>query len=258
MPYSGTDGPTDLVRLVRGRSGRVAMATEIVLRFDYGSIVPWVRHGDGGMHATGGPDAVVIRTPVPLKGADFRTRGRFTVARRRDGALRAHLLPLAPAGARGHRPRGTPGRDGGLVAPVDRECSYQGPWRDQVVRSLITLKALTHAATGAIVAAPTTSLPEEIGGARNWDYRFCWLRDATFTLYALEKSGYRDEAVAWRRWLLRAVAGSPEQMQPLYGIGGERRLPELELPWLRAMPAAGRSGSATWRGPRCSTTCSAR
>ena len=234
------------------------MATEIVLRFDYGSIVPWVRHGDGGMHAIGGPDAVVIRTPVPLKGADFRTRGRFTVA---AGERCRSCSPASARTCRSPRPS-TPRHASRETVDWWRQwtgrCSYEGPWRDQVVRSLITLKALTHVATGAIVAAPTTSLPEEIGGARNWDYRFCWLRDATFTLYALEKSGYRDEAVAWRRWLLRAVAGSPEQMQPLYGIGGERRLPELELPWLTAMPTAGRSGSATWRGPRCSTTSSAR
>ena len=233
MPYSGTEDATNLVRLVRGSAGRVEMSTEIVLRFDYGSIVPWVRHDAHGLHATGGPDAVVVRTPVPLKGAGFRSRGRFTVAA-------GETVPFVLTCFRSH-----------LTEPpaIDPEarlaesvawwrdwagrCHYKGPWRDRVVRSLITLKALTHAATGAIVAAPTTSLPEEIGGARNWDYRFCWLRDATFTLYALQKSGYRDEALAWRRWLLRAVAGMPEQMQPLYGIGGERRLPELELPWLR-------------------------
>jgi GH15 family glucan-1,4-alpha-glucosidase len=234
MPYSGTDGVTQLVRLVRGRSGRVEMATEIVLRFDYGSVVPWVRHGDdGGMHAIAGPNAVVIRTPVRLRGADFRTRGSFTVA---AGETVPFVLTCFPS----HLPDPAPDDPEARLRETQdwwrawaARCTYEGPWRDQVVRSLITLKALTHAATGAIVAAPTTSLPEEIGGARNWDYRYCWLRDATFTLYALETSGYREEAVAWRRWLLRAVAGSPEQMQPLYGIAGERRLPELELAWLK-------------------------
>jgi GH15 family glucan-1,4-alpha-glucosidase len=232
MPYSGTSGRTDIVRLVRGRAGRVAMATEIVLRFDYGSVIPWVRHGDGGMRAIGGPDAIVIRTPVALKGANFRSSGSFTVAE-------GETVPFVLTCFRSHvaePPTIDPEVRLDETVAWWREwagrCSYRGPWRDQVVRSLITLKALTHAETGAIVAAPTTSLPEEIGGARNWDYRFCWLRDATFTLYALQMSGYDDEARAWRDWLLRAVAGNPSQMQPLYGIAGERRLPELELSWL--------------------------
>jgi GH15 family glucan-1,4-alpha-glucosidase len=233
MPYSGTEDATDLVRLVRGRAGRVEMATEIVLRFDYGSIVPWVRHGEDGLHAIGGPDAVVIRTPVPLEGANFRTRGRFAVEAGQTVPFVLTCFPSHLAEPPAIDPEARLAESVAWWRDWAGRCSYQGPWRDEVVRSLITLKALTHAATGAIVAAPTTSLPEEIGGERNWDYRFCWLRDATFTLLALQKSGYRDEALCWRRWLLRAVAGSPEQMQPLYGIGGERRLPELDLPWLR-------------------------
>jgi GH15 family glucan-1,4-alpha-glucosidase len=209
------------------------MTTEIVLRFDYGSVIPWVRHGPSGMSAVAGPDALVIRTPVPLKGANFRSRGRFAVAA-------GETVPFVLTCFRSHRsepPATDPDRALRDTTAWWREwagrCSYAGPWRDQMMRSLITLKALTHAATGAIVAAPTTSLPELIGGARNWDYRFCWLRDATFTLYALQKSGYLDEARAWRDWLLRAVAGMPAQIQPVYGIAGERRLPELELPWLK-------------------------
>ncbi|HET9069191.1 MAG TPA: trehalase-like domain-containing protein, partial [Amaricoccus sp.] len=165
MPYSGTNGRTDLVRLVRGRSGKVAMATEIVLRFDYGSVVPWVQHGEAGMHATGGPDAVVIRTPVRLKGADFRTRGRFIVSA-------GETVPFVLTCYRSHLPDPAAIDPEAALGETEAwwrrwagQCSYRGPWRDQVVRSLITLKALTHAGTGAIVAAPTTSLPEEIGGA---------------------------------------------------------------------------------------------
>jgi GH15 family glucan-1,4-alpha-glucosidase len=176
---------------------------------------------------------VVDRTPEALKGADFRTRGRFTVGPGETVPFALTCFPSHLAEPAAIDPADALEKTVGWWRGWAGRCGYQGPWRDQMVRSLITLKALTHAATGAIVAAPTTSLPEEIGGGRNWDYRFCWLRDATFTLYALQKSGYRDEALAWRRWLLRAVAGSPEQMQPIYGMGGERRLPELELEWLR-------------------------
>jgi GH15 family glucan-1,4-alpha-glucosidase len=233
---------TDVVRLVRGRAGRVAMTTEIVLRCDYGSVIPWVRHVEGGLNAVAGPDALRILTPVTLRGADFRTRGSFTVTA-------GETVPFVLTGFPSHLaepPRLDPEtalrETGDWWRDWSGKCSYRGPWRDQVVRSLITLKALTHAPTGAIVAAPTTSLPELIGGNRNWDYRYCWLRDATFTLYALQVSGYHDEAGAWRDWLLRAIAGSPAQLQPLYGIAGERRLPEMELPWL-----AGFEGSAPVR-----------
>jgi GH15 family glucan-1,4-alpha-glucosidase len=227
----GEDVP-NLVRLVEGIEGEVAMRMELVIRFDYGWIVPWVRHMDGGIHAVGGPDALVLHSDLSTHGEGLTTVAEFTV---RGG----DRVPFVLTWHRSHDP--VPPRIDAGAAVEDaerwwqrwaRKCEYQGPWREAVTRSLVTLKALTYAPTGGIVAAPTTSLPEWIGGVRNWDYRYCWLRDATFTLYALLVSGYRDEAVAWREWLLRAVAGDPSQLQIMYGVGGERRLPELELPWL--------------------------
>jgi GH15 family glucan-1,4-alpha-glucosidase len=222
-----------LVRLVRGLRGRVAMHTEFILRFDYGSVVPWVeRLPEGGISAIAGPDRVVLRTPAPLRGEDFKTLGEFTVA---AGETVPFVLSYGPS----HQllpPPLEPAR-----APRDTEafwrrwsarCASAGPWTDTVKHSLVVLKGLTYAATGGIVAAPTTSLPEQIGGVRNWDYRYCWLRDAAFTLLALMHAGYYDEARSWRDWLLRAVAGSPDQLQVMYGLGGERRLPEWEVPWL--------------------------
>jgi GH15 family glucan-1,4-alpha-glucosidase len=222
-----------LVRLVRGLRGRVAMRTEFILRFDYGSVVPWVeRLPEGGISAIAGPDRVVLRTPAPLRGEDFRTLGEFTVT---AGETVPFVLSYGPS----HQPLPPP------VEPMrawreteafwrrwsDR-CASAGPWTDTVKRSLVVLKGLTDRATGGVVAALTTSLPEQIGGVRNWDYRYCWLRDATFTLLALMHAGYYDEARTWRDWLLRAVAGSPDQLQVMYGVGGERRLPEWEVPWL--------------------------
>jgi GH15 family glucan-1,4-alpha-glucosidase len=222
----------DLVRIVEGIRGEVAMQMELVVRFDYGSIVPWVRKIDGVVQAIGGPDALALSTPVDTHGADNTTRADFVV---RAGDRIPFVLTWFPS----HQP---------APAPIDpfhalddtrqwwqdwcAKCTYDGPWRDAVLRSLITLKGLTFAPTGGIVAAATTSLPERIGGVRNWDYRYCWIRDATFTLYALIMSGYTSEAVAWRNWLLRAVAGSPASMQILYGVSGERRLSELTLDWL--------------------------
>jgi GH15 family glucan-1,4-alpha-glucosidase len=222
-----------LVRLVRGLRGRVAMSTELILRFDYGAVVPWVeRLPEGGLSAIGGPDMVVLRTPVPLRGEDLKTVGEFTVE---AGETIPFVLSYAPS----HQPLPPP------VDPVralhDTEvfwrrwsdrCASAGPWTDVVKRSLVVLKGLTYAQTGGIVAAATTSLPEQPGGVRNWDYRYCWLRDATFTLLALMNAGYYDEARTWRDWLFRAVAGSPDQLQIMYGLGGERRLTEWEVPWL--------------------------
>ncbi|MFD9460927.1 glycoside hydrolase family 15 protein [Streptomyces sp. NPDC060027] len=224
----------DVVRVVEGLSGRVRMRSLLRLRFDYGSVVPWMRRSDGHRVAVAGPDSVWLRSepPVHTWGQDFRTHSEFTVA---AGEKVAFVLTWHPS----HRPRPP------LCDPFEAletsvqdwrawaaRCRYDGPHRDAVVRSLITLKALTYAPTGGIVAAPTTSLPEELGGVRNWDYRYCWLRDSTLTLGALLSAGYHEEAEAWRDWLLRAVAGDPAALQIMYGLSGERRLPEYEVPWL--------------------------
>jgi len=222
----------DVIRLVVGRAGRVRMRMELIIRFDYGSLVPWVQKADEGITATAGPDTLILQTPVELQGRDLTTLAEFTVSAGEQVPFvlmwyASHLKPPGPVDA--------------LEAVAFTEswwkewsgcCRHEGPWRDAVVRSLIVLKALTFAPTGGIVAAPTTSLPEHIGGVRNWDYRYCWLRDATFTLYSLLEAGYDDEAIAFRNWLLRAVAGDPASLHIMYNIHGARRLPELELPWL--------------------------
>jgi len=223
----------DLVRIAIGRRGRVPMRLELLIRFDYGSIVPWIRHTPEGISAIGGPDRLTLRSDAVLKGEDLKIIGEFIV---NDGERVSFDLTWFPS----HLPasRSTLDVERALKHTTawwqewSGRCSVGGPWQEAVVRSLITLKALTYAPTGAIVAAPTTSLPERFGGVRNWDYRFCWLRDATFTLMALMNAGFIDEARAWRDWLLRTVAGRPEQIQIMYGIRGERRLPELELAWL--------------------------
>ncbi|MEU5771121.1 glycoside hydrolase family 15 protein [Streptomyces asoensis] len=228
------DRAPDVVRIVEGLRGRVTVRSTLRLRFDYGWIIPWMRRSDGHRVAIGGPDAVWFRSepPVPTWGEDFGTHSQFTVA---EGESVAFVLTWHPS----HESRPP------LVDPWEAlrvsvddwrawaaRCRYDGPHRDIVVRSLITLKALTYVPTGGIVAALTTSLPEELGGVRNWDYRYCWLRDSTLTLGALLAAGYEDEAEAWRNWLLRAVAGDPADLQIMYGLAGERRLPECELPWL--------------------------
>jgi GH15 family glucan-1,4-alpha-glucosidase len=225
-------GLPDLVRIVVGRRGRVRMRLELVIRFDYGSIVPWVQKMPRGIAAIAGPDSLTLRSDVPLRGEDLRTVAAFDVA---EGERVAFDLTWHPSHVASESELDVEKaliRTGAWWREWSERCAVGGPWRDAVVRSLVTLKALTYAPTGAIVAAPTTSLPERLGGVRNWDYRYCWLRDATFTLLALMNGGYTEEARAWRNWLLRSVAGKPEQIQIMYGIRGERRLPELELPWL--------------------------
>jgi len=222
----------DLMRIVEGIEGRVTMRMELAIRFDYGSIVPWVRAVDGGIRAIAGPDTVYLRTDVPLRGEDFTTVSELDVA---AGDRVAFDLAWTESHAQ-EPPRADPHAALIAVEKFWREwssrCTYEGPWRDAVMRSLITLKALTYEPTGGIVAAATTSLPEQIGGVRNWDYRLCWLRDATFAIYALFGGGYIDEAIAWREWLVRAAAGLPEELQIMYSIRGERHLTELEIDWL--------------------------
>jgi GH15 family glucan-1,4-alpha-glucosidase len=231
MPERG-EAP-DVVRIVEGLAGRVEMRSEMRLRFGYGDVVPWVRHLDGVLAGVAGPDAVWLAGDVPHYGRDFASYADFVVE---PGDTVNFVLTWHPSHQ--HRP---PSVDPQVALDETRRfweewarhCTYDGPYRDAVVRSLVTLKGLTYEPTGGIVAAATTSLPEEIGGERNWDYRYCWLRDASFTLQALGKTGFREEARAWREWLLRAIAGSPERLQILYGVAGERRVPEQELPWLR-------------------------
>ncbi len=222
----------DLVRIVEGVRGRVEMRLELALRFDYGSIVPWVRTLEGTLVAVAGPDAVVLRTPVAHEGRDLRTYAEFSVS---EGDRVPFVLRWFPSNEPPPEPIEPEEALTGAVTFWEEwatRCRYEGPWHDAVRRSLLTLKALTFAPTGGIVAAPTTSLPERLGGVRNWDYRYCWLRDATLTLLALIRGGYLEEAGAWRDWLLRAIAGSPDDLQIMYGVAGERRLTELELEWL--------------------------
>jgi GH15 family glucan-1,4-alpha-glucosidase len=214
----------------------------MIFRFDYGSIVPWVRKRDDGICAIAGPDALLVRTPLNLEGRDETTVATFTIHA-------GETVPCVMTWYRSHHADPPPRDAKEALAETmsfwqewSHRCEPKSEWREAETRSLLTLKALTFAPTGGIVAAPTTSLPEKIGGVRNWDYRFCWLRDATFTLYALLLSGYPDEATAWREWLLRAVAGSPSEVQVMYGLAGERRLPEYVLPHL-----TGYAGSAPVR-----------
>jgi GH15 family glucan-1,4-alpha-glucosidase len=230
MPPRGT--ASDVMRIVEGISGAVPMRMELSLRFDYGRIVPWVRRTDGGLSAVAGPDAAWLRTPVPLKGEEKTTVADFTV---RAGERVPFVMTWSPSY------KHAPPRLDAEHCLAETEAFWtdwssrshvRGRYRDAIQRSLVVLKALTFAPTGGIVAAATTSLPEQVGGPRNWDYRYCWLRDSTYTLQALLAAGYVAEARAWREWLLRAVAGDPSQLQIMYGLDGSRRLPEYELPWL--------------------------
>jgi GH15 family glucan-1,4-alpha-glucosidase len=225
-------GRAEVLRFVEGVSGNVPMRMELILRFGYGKVIPWVRRIDGVFHATAGPDSMRLRAPVPMRGEDFTTVAEFSV---REGERIPFVLTHFPS----HEE--APVAIDPFAALEDTErawlqwcalSTYQGEWEEAVCSSLVVLKALTYAPTGGIIAAPTTSLPEHLGQPRNWDYRFCWLRDATFTLYALLVAGYRKEAAAWREWLLRAAAGRPQDLQTMYGAAGERELPERTLDWL--------------------------
>ncbi|MDP9195595.1 MAG: glycoside hydrolase family 15 protein [Pseudomonadota bacterium] len=231
MPQRGQN--IDLVRIVRGISGKVPMRMDIVLRFDYGLTVPWVsRRSSGDLTAVAGPHRITLSTPVAINSEDYSSYSEFVVSAGQE-------IPFVLTHSPSHLP--VPAADDPLQALVETEafwmewssrCKATGPWAETIRRSLLILKALTYRPTGSIVAAPTTSLPEWIGGARNWDYRYCWLRDSAFLLLAFMDSGYLEEAHAWRDWLIRAVAGSPRQMQIMYGLGGERFLPEQEIRWL--------------------------
>jgi len=232
MPVKAGSVETSIVRLVRGESGHVRMHMELAIRFDYGRTIPWVVKRPDGIAALSGPNAFQLQTPAPLEGRNFRSYSDFTVG---PGEVVPFLLTYCSSldtAAQGKDAQKLCDDTTAWWREWARGCRYDGPWRDAVVRSLIALKALTHMPTGGIVAAPTTSLPESIGGERNWDYRYCWLRDATFTLYALLISGLTEEATKWRDWLLRVASGTPSQMQTIYSPVGERLLPEFELDWL--------------------------
>jgi GH15 family glucan-1,4-alpha-glucosidase len=222
----------DVVRIVEGLRGKVAMRMELVIRFDYGSIVPWVRKVGGTLVATAGPDTLELRTPVAVRGENMTTVAEFDVSKGKRVPFALNYHPSHEASHRAVDAVKALAKTQGAWRKWSLRCSDHGRWHDACVRSLITLKALTYIPTGGLVAAPTTSLPELRGGVRNWDYRYCWLRDATFTLNAMLLAGYHDEATAWREWLLRAAAGSPEDLQPLYSVTGERRLDEYEIKWL--------------------------
>ena len=269
MPPRGEN--PDIIRIIEGLRGKVSMQMELIIRFDYGHIVPWVRRRKrfDGLEAIAGPDALILRTPVETHGKDLTTVAEFTVAK-------GDRIPFVLTWFASHTD--PPRKINPEHALHDTEVFWgdwakrfetKGKWRDAVVRSLITLKGLTYAPTGGLVAALTTSLPEQIGGVRNWDYRFCWLRDAALILLVLLRAGYREEAKSWREWLLRAIAGSPAQMQTIYGVSGERRLIEYEIPWLSGyensrpvrvgnaasnqfqLDVYGEVLAAAWQGHRC-------
>lgn len=231
MPKSGG---CDIVRLIVGESGRVEFQTELVIRFDYGVSIPWVRQleDEPGLYAVAGPDGLILRSPVVLQGQDMRSSGEFAVAAQETVSFALSYTRSYGTTPAALDPKRALAETEAFWRRWLHPCPSVGDWGEEVKRSLLTLKALNYEPTGGIVAAPTTSLPERLGGQRNWDYRYCWLRDAAFTLGALMNLGYYDEAKAWRDWLLRAVAGSPAQMQILYDVTGAKQLPERELAWL--------------------------
>jgi GH15 family glucan-1,4-alpha-glucosidase len=230
MPPRGKN--PDIIRIVEGLGGEVRMQMELIIRFDYGLIIPWVRKASDGLEAIAGPNGLILRTPIETHGKDLTTVAKFTVKK-------GERVPFVLTWFASHEEPPRAINPDHALRDTEKfwndwacECRYSGPWKEAVVRSLVVLKGLTYAPTGGLVAALTTSLPEQIGGVRNWDYRYCWLRDATFTLITLMRVGYRDEAKSWREWLLRAIAGSAAQMQIMYGVQGERWLDEREVPWL--------------------------
>jgi GH15 family glucan-1,4-alpha-glucosidase len=222
----------DIVRIVEGLSGRVVVQMELIVRFDYGSIVPWVRRAGKALLFTAGPDTLELTATVAIAPQNMKSVATFCVAAGDRHSFALNYRPSHEVIQPGVDVDAALAATESLWRDWSARCTYRGQWREPVLRSLITLKALTYKPTGGIVAAATTSLPEHPGGVRNWDYRYCWLRDATFTLNALLLAGYKEEAVAWREWLLRAVAGSPDDLQILYGVTGVRRLDEYEIPWL--------------------------
>jgi len=232
MPIAQREQRTDVVRIVRGLRGTVPMRMELTARFDYGHIAPWLAPRGYGLRAIAGPDALALRTPIPLHDDRLTAWCEFTVSEGQSVPFTLTRYPSHEAEPAESDPNQMQRQTDSWWREWSSRCTVTGPWRDLALRSLITLKALTYGSTGGIVAAPTASLPEWIGGQRNWDYRFCWLRDATLTVYVLMSAGYMAEAFAWRDWLLRAVAGSPDDLQIMYGVAGERRLSEMELPWL--------------------------
>jgi GH15 family glucan-1,4-alpha-glucosidase len=237
MPPRGEN--PDLIRIVEGIRGEVEMEMELIIRFDYGSVVPWVRQEHGGLEAIAGPDGLILRTPVETQGKALTTVAEFNVKK-------GDRVPFVLTWFASHRQPPRQVNAEHALRDTDnfwntwaKQCRRKTQWDHALLRSLIVLKGLTYEPTGGIVAAATTSLPEEIGGVRNWDYRYCWLRDATFTLISLLNAGYKDEANSWRQWLLRTIAGSPAQMQIMYGVQGERRLDEFEIPWLSGYEKSG-------------------
>jgi GH15 family glucan-1,4-alpha-glucosidase len=236
MPVS--DERWDVVRIVQGLTGTVALRMELVVRFDYGSIIPWVRRSGDLLLITAGPDTLELDSSVAVEGVNMKTVSEFSVSKGKHESFVLNYRPshcaTLPAIDAAKALKNTAAH----WHSWSSRCRYKGRWRDSMSRSLITLKALTYEPTGGLVAAATTSLPERPGGIRNWDYRYCWLRDATFTLNALLLAGYNEEATAWRGWLLRAVAGSPDDLQIVYGVTGARRLDEVELPWLPGYEAS--------------------
>jgi GH15 family glucan-1,4-alpha-glucosidase len=221
-----------VLRIIEGVEGRVPMRMELIIRFDYGSIMPWIRHHGRALHAVAGPDGLTLTSDLNTDGRGLSNVAEFAVFAGQRVSFSLTWDPAPSCSPYASDPYREAEQTEAYWRLWSSRCTYRGPWREAVIRSLLSLKALTYSRSGGIAAAPTTSLPEQIGGTRNWDYRYCWLRDATFTLYSLQLAGFTEEAKAWRDWLVRAAAGDPSDLQIMYGIAGERRLPEQTLPWL--------------------------